>query len=32
VTKCVTGCLSFGEVNEVADPRRERYARQLVLG
>ena len=29
VTKCVTGCLSFGVANEVPDPRRERYARQL---
>jgi Fe-S-cluster-containing dehydrogenase component len=26
VTKCVTGCLSFGLANEVPDPRRERYA------
>ena len=30
VTKCVTGCLSFGEANEVPDPRRERYARHIV--
>ena len=30
VTKCVTGCLSFGEANEVPDPRRERYARHLL--
>ena len=30
VTKCVTGCLSFGVANELPDPRRERYARQLV--
>ena len=30
VTKCVTGCLSFGVSNEVPDPRRERYARQLL--
>jgi len=30
VTKCVTGCLSFGVANEVPDPRRERYARQLL--
>jgi Fe-S-cluster-containing dehydrogenase component len=26
VTKCVTGCLSFGLAIEVPDPRRERYA------
>ena len=30
VTKCVTGCLSFGVANEAPDPRRERYARYLV--
>ena len=30
VTKCVTGCLSFGVTNELPDPRRERYARQLL--
>jgi len=30
VTKCVTGCLSFGVANEVPDPRRERYARFLL--
>jgi Fe-S-cluster-containing dehydrogenase component len=30
VTKCVTGCLSFGPANELPDPRRERYARMLV--
>jgi Fe-S-cluster-containing dehydrogenase component len=30
VTKCVTGCLSFGVANELPDPRRERYARYLV--
>ena len=30
VTKCVTGCLSFGEADEVPDPRRERYARFVV--
>ena len=30
VTKCVTGCLSFGRANELPDPRRERYARMLV--
>ena len=30
VTKCVTGCLSFGVASEVTDPRRERYARQIV--
>ena len=30
VTKCVTGCLSFGVANELPDPRRERYARQIV--
>ena len=30
VTKCVTGCLSFGVANELPDPRRERYARQLL--
>ena len=30
VTKCVTACLSFDETNEVPDPRRERYARQLL--
>ena len=30
VTKCVTGCLSFGVADEVPDPRRERYARQLL--
>ena len=30
VTKCVTGCLSFGEATEVPDPRRERYARQMM--
>ena len=30
VTKCVTGCLSFGETTELADPRRERYARQVL--
>ena len=30
VTKCVTGCLSFGEANEVPDPRRERYARHIL--
>jgi Fe-S-cluster-containing dehydrogenase component len=32
VTKCVTGCLSFGEVGDAADERRERYARQVVAG
>jgi hypothetical protein len=26
----VTGCLSFGPANEVPDPRRERYARQML--
>ena len=30
VTKCVTGCLSFGVANEAPDPRRERYARHLL--
>ena len=30
VTKCVTGCLSFGEANVVPDPRRERYAREVL--
>ena len=30
VTKCVTGCLSFGPAREAPDPRRERYARYLV--
>jgi hypothetical protein len=30
VTKCVTGCLSFGVANEVPDRRRERYARLIV--
>ena len=30
VTKCVTGCLSFGEADELPDPRRERYA-QFVM-
>ena len=30
VTKCVTGCLSFGVANEVPDPRRERYARLII--
>ena len=30
VTKCVTGCLSFGEATEVPDPRHERYARQMM--
>jgi len=30
VTKCVTGCLSFGITTEAADPRRERYARMIV--
>ncbi len=30
VTKCVTGCLSFGVANEVPDPRRERYALQIL--
>ena len=30
VTKCITGCLSFGVTDEVPDPRRERYARQLI--
>jgi len=30
VTKCVTGCLSFGVANELPDPRRERYARFIV--
>ena len=30
VTKCVTGCLSFGVATEVSDPRRERYARMIV--
>ena len=30
VTKCITGCLSFGVADEVPDPRRERYARQLL--
>ena len=30
VTKCVTGCLSFGVTTEEPDPRRERYARQLI--
>ena len=30
VTKCVTGCLSFGVDNELPDPRRERYARQIL--
>jgi Fe-S-cluster-containing dehydrogenase component len=29
VTKCVTGCLSFGEANALPDPRRERFARQI---
>jgi Fe-S-cluster-containing dehydrogenase component len=29
VTKCVTGCLSFGEATALPDPRRERYARSL---
>ena len=29
VTKCVTGCLSFGVAGEVPDPRRERYARHI---
>jgi Fe-S-cluster-containing dehydrogenase component len=32
VTKCVTGCLSFGVANELADPRRERFARELAAG
>jgi Fe-S-cluster-containing dehydrogenase component len=30
VTKCVTGCLSFGEANELPDPRRERYAHYII--
>jgi Fe-S-cluster-containing dehydrogenase component len=30
VTKCVTGCLSFGVATEAPDPRRERYARLIV--
>ncbi len=30
VTKCVTGCLSFGVANELPDLRRERYARHLL--
>ncbi len=30
VTKCVTGCLSFGETTALPDPRRERYAHQLL--
>lgn len=30
VTKCVTGCLSFGVSGELPDPRRERYAHALV--
>ena len=30
VTKCVTGCLSFGVANELPDPRRERYARYII--
>jgi len=30
VTKCVTGCLSFGEATELPDPRRERYAHQII--
>ncbi len=30
VTKCVTGCLSFGVANEVPDPRRERYAHHII--
>ena len=30
VTKCVTGCLSFGEAAELPDPRRERYAHQII--
>jgi Fe-S-cluster-containing dehydrogenase component len=29
VTKCVTGCLSFGVATEAPDPRRERYARYI---
>jgi len=29
-TKCLTGCLSFGVATEEPDPRRERYARQLI--
>lgn len=32
VTKCVTGCLSFGVANELPDPRREQYARRIVTG
>ena len=30
VTKCVTGCLSFGVATELPDPRRERYARYII--
>jgi len=30
VTTCVTGCLSFGVATELPDPRRERYARQII--
>jgi Fe-S-cluster-containing dehydrogenase component len=30
VTKCVTGCLSFGVAGELPDLRRELYARQIV--
>ena len=30
VTKCVTGCQSFGEADEIPDPRRERYAQFLM--
>ena len=30
VTTCVTGCLSFGVATELPDPRRERYARQIL--
>jgi Fe-S-cluster-containing dehydrogenase component len=32
VTKCVTGCLSFGVANELPDPRRERFAQRVVSG
>ena len=30
VTKCVTGCLSFGVATEEHDPRRERYAHFII--
>jgi len=32
VTKCLTGCLTFGEAGEIQNKRRERSARHVVAG